>query len=139
KMEALKRAAQRFVDLMRPGAKMTVLPFSSEVDKPEPFTTDKAELKKRILALEPLGGTLLYDATFAGVETLEASGEKGRRAVVVLTDGKDESPGSRQSDNAVIERAREVKVPLYMLGLGRPGEINEPVMRKIADNTKGKY
>ena len=139
KIDALKRAAARFVELMRPGAKTTLLPFSSKVDKPENFTTDRAALEARIRALKAHGGTLLYDATFAGIETLEASGVKGKRAVVVLTDGKDESPGSRRSDADVIARAREVGIPLYMLGLGRPGEIDEPVMRKMAKETGGAY
>ena len=139
KMDALKRAATRFVDLMQTNAKTTVLSFSDKVDNPEPFTNAKAALKGRINGLKAFGGTLLYDATFAGVETLMAESPPGRKAVVVLTDGRDESPGSRRSDDAVIERAREVKVPLYMLGLGRPHEINEPVMRKMAKETGGDY
>jgi VWFA-related protein len=139
KIDALKRAANRFVELMRPGAKTTLLPFSSTVDKPEPFTADRKTLEERIKALEAKGGTLLYDATFAGIETLQASGVTGKRAVIVMTDGKDESPGSRRSDDEVIARAKELKVPLYMLGLGQPGEIDEPVMRKMAKGTGGDY
>ncbi len=139
KIDALKRAATRFVELMRPGARTTLLPFSDTVGRPESFTDDRPTLEGRIKALQARGGTLLYDATFAGIETLEASGVKGKRAVVVLTDGKDESPGSRRSDDEVIARARELKIPLYMLGLGRPGEIDEPVMKKMAEKTEGKY
>jgi hypothetical protein len=56
-----------------------------------------------------------------------------------MTDGKDESPGSRRSDDEVIARAKEENIPLYMLGLGRPGEIDEPVMRKMAKATGGTY
>jgi VWFA-related protein len=139
KIDALKRAATRFVELMGPGAKTTLLPFSSTVDRPENFTDDRRTLGARIKALRAHGGTLLYDATFAGIETLEASGVKGKRAVIVLTDGKDESPGSRRSDAEVIARAKEVGIPLYMLGLGRPGEIDEPVMKKMAKETGGNY
>ncbi len=63
----------------------------------------------------------------------------GKRALVVLTDGKDDAPFSRRSDDEVIERAKEVRIPLYMLGLGRHDEINEPVMKKMAAETEGKY
>jgi VWFA-related protein len=139
KIDALKRAANRFVALMRHNARTTLLPFSSEIDKPEDFTKDQAVLRARIAALKPFGGTLLYDATFAGIETLEAGAVKGKKAVVVMTDGKDEAPGSRQSDDAVVERAKEAKIPLYMLGLGRKDEINEPVMKKMAKETGGEY
>jgi VWFA-related protein len=139
KIQAMKVAATRFTRLMRPGAEMTILPFSGDIDSPQPFTHDQKDLIARIQALNVKGGTLLYDATFAGVETLVAAGVKGRRAVVVLTDGRDEGPGSRNSDDAVIERAREAGIPLYMLGLGRKHEINEAVMIKMAKDTGGEY
>src|SRR5262245_21177542 len=140
KIDALKRAATRFVELMGPGAKTTLLPFSDRIDTPEPFTSNQEELKKRIEALKAQGSTLLYDATFVGLETLAASGVKGRRAVVVLTDGRDEGdPGSRNSDDDVIERAKELKIPLYLLRLGEKGQINEPVMQKMARQTGGEY
>jgi VWFA-related protein len=132
-------AASRFVDLMRTGAKTTLLPFSSQVETPVPFTTDKVDLKKKIQNLRPGGGTLLYDATYAGIETLVAARQPGKKAVVVLTDGKDESPGSRHSAEEVIARAKEAGVPLHLLGLGRRREINEPVMKKMAKETGGSY
>jgi VWFA-related protein len=139
KIEALRRAASRFVDLMRPTAKTTLLPFSDEVQTPGPFTADKEALKRGIRSLRPAGGTSLYDAAFAGVETLAAARLKGKKALVVLTDGRDEDPGSRYSDDDVIARAREEGVALHMLGLGRPTEINEPVMKRMAGRTGGSY
>ncbi len=105
KMDALKQAAGRFVELMRPKAQTTLLPFSTTISSPEKFSSNKKALIARIGQLEPEGGTLLYDATLAGVETLQAERLTGRKAVVVLTDGKDESPGSRHSDQEVIDRA----------------------------------
>jgi VWFA-related protein len=141
KIDALKRAATRFVDLIGHDARTTLLPFSTNVEAPGSFVTKagKNVLLDRIQQLKPDGGTLLYDATYAGIETLVAAQSKGRKAVVVLTDGKDEAPGSRVSDQLVIERAKEEGIPLYMLGLGRPEEINEGVMKRMAAETGGKY
>jgi VWFA-related protein len=139
KMEALKQATTRFVELMRPTARTTLLPFSSTVGSPGAFSSDKRNLTDRIAQLHAGGGTLLYDATLAGVDTLVAANVTGRKAVVVLTDGKDEAPGSRHSDEEVIERAVEERIPLYLLGLGQARDINEPVMRKMAEKTEGKY
>jgi Mg-chelatase subunit ChlD len=139
KIEALRTAASRFVELMGHDAQTTLLPFSTNVEAPGPFSTDRATLKARIAQLQPEGGTLLYDATYAGIETLLAARPKGKKAVVVLTDGKDESPGSRCSDQLVIDRAKEEGIPLYMLGLGRPEEINQKVMERMAAETGGKY
>ncbi len=139
KIEALRLAASRFVDLMRPTARTTLLPFSSEVEPPAPFTADKEQLKEVISRLRPAGGTLLYDAAFVGVETLAAARPRGKKALVVLTDGQDEDPGSQHSDDDVIRAAKGAGVVLHMLGLGRPHEINEPVMRRMARETNGSY
>jgi VWFA-related protein len=137
KIEALHRAASRFVDLMRPSAQTTLLPFSGEVARPQPFTTDKAALKKAIANLRPQSGTKLYDATLTAIETLVAAKVPGKRAVVVLTDGRDSA--SRQSADYVIERAKQTGIPLHLLGLGRPAEIDEPTMRRMAKETGGSY
>jgi Mg-chelatase subunit ChlD len=140
KIEALRIAASRFVELMRRDAKTTLQPFSSEVDvPPHNFSDNKEALIQDIKQLQPEGGTLLYDATYAGLETLAAARREGRNAVVVLTDGRDEAPGSRYSDQLVIQRAKELGFPLYMLGLGQKEEINEKVMRRMALETGGKY
>jgi VWFA-related protein len=140
KIDALKLAADRFVDLMRPEAQTTLIPFSSRVETPKPFTNDKKELKNRIKILRAMGATLLYDATYRGIETLVAGAGPGKHAVIVMTDGKDEGrPGSRHSDQAVIERAKEAKIPLYMLGLGQKREIAEDVMKNMAEQTGGQY
>ncbi|MFQ3591584.1 MAG: hypothetical protein SNJ82_00125, partial [Gemmataceae bacterium] len=107
-------------------------PFSDTIDIPEAFTNDHIILKDRIDRLKAFGGTLLYDATFHGIETLLAADPPGKRAVIVLTDGQDEAPGSRRSEEAVITRAKEAGIPLYMLGLGPRDEINEEVMMHMA-------
>ncbi|MFQ3649681.1 MAG: VWA domain-containing protein [Gemmataceae bacterium] len=139
RIDAMKMAARRFVELMRKGAKTTLLPFSDTIDIPEAFTNDHIILKDRIDRLKAFGGTLLYDATFHGIETLLAADPPGKRAVIVLTDGQDEAPGSRRSEEAVITRAKEAGIPLYMLGLGPRDEINEEVMMHMARETGGKY
>jgi VWFA-related protein len=139
KIKALHRAAGRFVDIMRPGARTTLLPFSTHVERPEPFSADKLALKERINRLEADGGTLLYDATYDAILTLEAARPAGKRAVVVLTDGVDEAPGSRHRVEEIVTEAKQAGVPLYMLGLGRPGEVNDKVMRRMAETTGGRY
>lgn len=137
KIKALHQAAGQFVTLMRPGAHTTLLPFSTAVGVPERFSADKPALKKRIERLQPDGETALFDAVFAAVETLEAAAPKGKRAVVALTDGIDNS--SRRRVEEVIDRAREARIPMHMLGLGRPGELDEKIMKQMASASGGEY
>lgn len=137
KMVALHRAAVRFTEIMRPGARTTLLPFSTVVETPGPFSANKTALREAVERLAPDGETALFDAAHAAVETLAAARPIGKRAVVVLTDGIDNR--SRHRPEEVIARARAEGSPLHLLGLGRPGELNEPLMRRMAAETGGSY
>jgi VWFA-related protein len=140
KMQALHKAASRFVDLMRPGARTTLLPFNDKIERPGPFSANKEQLKRLIRQLEPDGGTLLFDATYDAIQTLETERPEGKRAVVVLTDGKEEFPVfSKHRVEEVIRSAQQANIPLHMLGLGRPGELDERVMERMARETGGTY
>jgi VWFA-related protein len=139
KIDALKNAAARFIDKMPDRTRTALLPFSSTVQMPESFGADKARLKAAVRGLKPEGGTLLYDAAYAGVETLAAARPAGTKVVILLTDGRDEQPGSRHTPDELIARAREADVRLYTLGFGREREINEKVLRELAEKTGGKY
>src|SRR5262249_22951641 len=67
KIAALHRAAGRFVETMRPGARTSLLPFSSVAEAPGPFTANKEVLKRSIQQLKPEGETALFDAVYAAV------------------------------------------------------------------------
>jgi VWFA-related protein len=145
KIKALHEAAARFADLMRPNARTSVLPFSDRAERPTPFTSDKSRIKKTMRELTASGQTALFDAICDALDTLEADGEDtrklgkptGKRALVVLTDGIDNK--SRRRDEDVIRSAKEMRVPLYLLGLGRPGELDEVTMQRMAKETGGQY
>jgi VWFA-related protein len=137
KILAMHRAASRFVDIMPPTGKTTLLPFSTGVDTPGPFSNNKFALKSVIQKLSPHGETALFDAVYAGLATLEAENSPGKRVVVAMTDGVDNS--SRRRVEEVIERAKEAKIPLYLLGFGRPGELDATTMQMMATQTGGQY
>jgi VWFA-related protein len=139
KIQALHDAACRFIDVMRLGARTTLIPFNDIVERPRPFTDNKEALKRRVRGLVAEGGTLLYDATYEALETLNEENPPGKKAVLVLTDGVDEVPGSRHSVEEVIARARKVKIPLHTLGFGRPGDIDERVLERMARETGGTF
>jgi VWFA-related protein len=142
KMEALHEAAINFIRKMPKGARAALLPFSSTVrplQPPNGLTDNKGDLERAILQLKADGGTLIYDAAYTGLETLRAAKLRGKKAVIVLTDGKDEEPGSRTPPEEVIAAAQELDVPLYMLGLGLERDLNEKVMKEMAAKTNGRY
>ena len=137
KIEALRRAASRFVDTMRPGARTTLLSFNDKLETPEPFTANKNKLKERISTLTPYGETAIFDAAHEALLTLMASDRDGKRAVILLTDGKDNRSRKRERD--VIKLAREAEIPLHVLGLGTADNLDEPMMLRMAKQTGGTY
>jgi hypothetical protein len=83
------------------------------------------------------GETAILDATYDAIITLEAYGHAGKRAVIAMTDGIDNSSVRRVEE--VIDAAKKAKIPLYVLGFGQEGEIDEVMMKKMATETEGDY
>lgn len=137
KIKALHEAASRFVRSMSSAGRCSLIPFSSTVSAPQPFTNNKYALTAAVNRLTPSGETALFDAAYAAVATLEADGEHGKRAVVAMTDGIDNS--SRRRVEEVIARAKEAKIPLHLLGFGRKAEIDHATMGRMAHETGGQY
>ena len=139
KIVALHLAAERYVDSMSTVGRASIIPFSTIVGMPRPFL-DKSQafaLKKTIKSLQPYGETALFDATYEAISVLEADASRGKRAVIAMTDGYDNT--SRRRVEEVIERAKDAKIPLYMLAFGRDGEIDDVIMRQMAESTGGKF
>jgi VWFA-related protein len=139
KIEALHKAASRFVTIMPTHARTSILAFGSTVDAPGEFSNDAEKLRKTINALTPKGETAMLDAAYDAVATLAAYPTDGHRAVVVMTDGIDNSSRRRPED--VIQRAREANISLHMLAFGRDKEMAQakPDMERIARETKGTF
>jgi VWFA-related protein len=138
KITDLRRAATRFLDFipqtdMQRSVRTTVLAFSDVPLPPGPFTSSRTQLEKTIRGLKAKGETALFDAIYEAIMALEADGQSGKRAIIAMTDGIDNS--SRRRSDEVIARAREAKIPLYLLGFGREGELDACVMQKLAKET----
>jgi VWFA-related protein len=92
KLDVVKSAALRFVDVLGPQDKVAVVSFTHEIRVVSQLTADRNELKRRIKSIEkPEGGTAFYETMwFTLADTLR--GTRGQRnAVVVMTDGVDSS------------------------------------------------
>ena len=86
--------------------------------------------------LAPWGGTALYDVLMRAMDLL--SHRKGRKVLVVFTDGEDQSSRSSLAD---VERRAEVNdAPIYMIGQGRAttdGKLRD-VLEKLARMSGGR-
>lgn len=141
-MGELKRAVWSFLRAMPRDAFVRVISFSSSPRVDRPFTTRKSELLAAVKKLEAYGPTALYDGVVAGLEVDFAAAGKGRRVVVVFTDGVDQNesrtgPQSTATARDVVERARARRTPVHVVAMGK--EINRKHLAKLAKMTGGSF
>jgi Ca-activated chloride channel family protein len=135
--EAVKGALRFFEGVVRPKDRAAVVVFNDEPRLKVPFTSDHQILAGGLADLKAEGETALFDSL---VFTLHYfSGIKGKRALIVLSDGEDSS--SRYSFDETLEFARRSGVAIYSIGIGLASRELEARMRlqRFAAATGGRY
>ena len=97
------------------------------------FTNDPVKLAGSLAGLKAERSTALYDALVFGLYYL--NGIKGQRALLLLSDGKDES--SRFSFEQALEYAQRSGVAIYSIGLGRQAGPAKRALSRLAEHTGG--
>jgi VWFA-related protein len=109
-----KEAIRFLVENLRPGDRYALICFADDqVAWVTEFTDERDHFLKRLQVQEGYGQTALYDAV-AAVPALVDGQTKGRKAIVLITDGVDNF--SRLDSPQAIELARRVNVPIYSVG-----------------------
>lgn len=108
----IKDAAKDFIKLLQPSDRCMIVSFDYAVHQLSPLTNDRKVLEKAIKQAEigEFVGTVLRDAVFEVVER-KLSGIKGRKALIVLTDGKDH--GSYPTQYELLHRLEESDAMVY--------------------------
>jgi VWFA-related protein len=114
-------AAAAFVEALRPEDSMGMLTFADKVEVAHALTTNRANSLETLATYRAEGGTALYDALCDAMLMLK--GLKGRRAVIILTDGRDENnpgtaPGSIRVWKDVLRLMQDQDVTMFPVGLG---------------------
>ncbi len=135
RMPSLKGAVVRFVEKMPQGSQVAVIAFGAQVEIVRTFTADRRKIRAAVDELFADGPTRFYDAVAAAVEMQED--QKGRRAIVALTDGQDTHSERALEDVAV--QAREAGLPVYTLGFGDEQEIAVRELKALAKATRAEY
>jgi Mg-chelatase subunit ChlD len=110
KLGQIQRASKMFVEQLQPADRVKVISFDDEIYDLVEFTNDRAELRRAIDSTRPGKGTKLYDAVKLALNDL--SRVKGRKAIVIFTDGVDwHSDSTKYDDN--IKQLEESSVIVY--------------------------
>jgi VWFA-related protein len=131
-------SARTFVLALRPEDALGLVTFADNVTLAHDLTTVRETTLKGIDSYTAVGGTALYDALWDSVTRL--SRVDGRRAVVVVSDGRDEDnpgtgPGSLRSKDDVLELIRQVDATIYAIGLGP--RVDRPFLEELAGRSGG--
>jgi Ca-activated chloride channel family protein len=111
----LKSSAKAFLGALRPSDQVTLLAFNDNIFTLARRSTDAEARARAVDRLAPWGGTALYDAVLTALGVVGR--QPGRRALVVFSDGEDQSSvATRQQVHDRLERSDAV---VYTIGLGR--------------------
>jgi Ca-activated chloride channel homolog len=131
-------AAREFVSALRPEDSLAPVLFSDQVVFAHDLTTNREATTKAIESYQASGGTALYDALSDALQRLKRV--EGRRAIVVLTDGRDENnpgtgPGSTRTLNDVLKMVRDTEASIFTIGLGT--KVDRGPLEQIARMSAG--
>ena len=117
-LPGMKRAATRFLGGLEAADQVTVLGFNDNIFTLARRSTDQVVRERAIGRLAAWGGTALYDAIVQAIGVLGR--QTGRRAIVLFTDGDDQSSHAPiETAIAQVEAQRRDDLP------GRPGTRGE--------------
>lgn len=141
-MTAAKKAAVNFISMLSKEDRVALFSFNDEPVLKMDFSDDHKAAINAVNALDakPNAATCLYDTAFEAVKKA-AEIPCGRRAIILLTDGKDEKAGrgcSMHTSNDVIDIAttKSIRVPLFTIGVGPKVDARE--LGRLASFTGGK-
>jgi Ca-activated chloride channel homolog len=124
-------AAGAFLGELRPTDESMVIAIGSEVEVAAPRSTDRAAQHAALARLDAFGTTSLHDAIVAALDAMEDA--KGRRALVLLSDGDDRFSKATAAD--VLSRVRRTDVLVYPISMGRA---RPPLFAELASLTGGR-
>jgi len=141
-MDAAKGAAVEFISMLGEADQVALYSFNNESYLHLDFSVDHEAAINAVneLSSKYQAATRLYDTALEAVKKT-AEIPKGRRAVILLTDGKDEKGKgscSIHSSNDVIDAAttKTIRVPIYTVGVGPQVDAKE--LGRIASLTGGR-
>jgi VWFA-related protein len=131
-------AAREFVDALRPEDRIAMVSFADKSVLVHGPTDKRDETLKAIEGYVAAGGTALNDALYDSLSQVAKA--EGRRAVVVVTDGRDENaastgPGSAQSWDDVLQELAKTDATVYAIGIGT--NVDKARLQTLADKSGG--
>lgn len=118
-LAAAKAAAAGFVESLAPGDRAALIAFNGQVTPVVTLTDDRVALTSAIDALTAEGDTALFEAVQVGSYVASAAATGGNRAaVVLLSDGENDTSTSQATAETSLGAATGSGVPVYSIAFG---------------------
>ena len=114
-LQTVKAAGKSFLQALRPEDESLIVGMSSRVEVLAGPGVPRPRQMGAIDGLSAWGTTTLYDSVIASIDAVD--GARGRRALVILSDGDDRY--SEATADETLMRARRSNVMVYPVALGR--------------------
>lgn len=145
KLDQAKEAAKSFVDAVsiNPQNKVAVVSFTGEAKVNSPLTNNFASVKKAIDSISTGSSTCIACGITTANQEIVSHGTAGsKKAIILLTDGRANTPGDeQQAEQAALTSVENGNAQsgtvFYTIGLGK--EINDIFLKQIATDTGGKF
>jgi Ca-activated chloride channel family protein len=135
-LESVSHAARTFVEQsITEKDRVALISFDDRPQVDVHFSNESNEVARALAALKAEGSTALYDSLVYALHYFH--GVKGQRALLLLSDGKDEA--SYFKFDAALEVARRSGVTIYVVGLKEAAKDKDSrkVLRRMASETGG--
>ncbi len=115
KLMHAKDGVVNFIRALRPQDEVLVVAFSQTIDVLGDFGLDARTITAATDAIEAESTTRLYDAVLEGARAIASPGRKEKRALLILSDGEDNT--SRSTLEGAVEAVRSAGVPVYAIAI----------------------
>jgi Ca-activated chloride channel family protein len=126
-----KSAARTFLGELRPQDDSMLIAIGSDAEVLAPLSADRAAQLAALARLDAFGTTGLHDAIVRAIDSVQPA--KGRRALILLSDGSDRY--SDASAAAALDRARASDVMIYPVAFG---DVRPSLFAEMATLTGGR-
>lgn len=129
----MKAAAKAMLEMMEPSDRVALLTFGDKARVVHDFTNNKTELEATVETLTVQGDkTALNQAATEAVDLITKL-STGRKAVIILTDSKDNTGAAAAAE--FIGSAQAGQIPLYLVGFG--SKVQPDALKEMAGRTGG--
>ncbi|MBN1446501.1 MAG: VWA domain-containing protein, partial [Bacteroidetes bacterium] len=143
KLQKMQTGGIAFVNSMNPDGlpcdEAAVISFREYVEINQAMTTSKPDLINAISAFKAEGRTAVWDAVAVGIQELVMSATNRCKAVIVLTDGGDNSSQYFLTVQAVAQFALTHGVKVFTIGYALQHPSHGAALEYLANVTGGSY